>query len=430
MKYLLIRCGKLYDGIHAELFENREILIEGSTIRTVGEHLAFPEGTEIIDLSALTVTPGMIDAHVHPEFFRYQDVGMVDTLLNSDGYRALATYHTAEKSLYGGFTTIRTMGWWREAYELDVKRAINEGFLPGARLVVAPHFLGAPGSHGDMTQVARGNPALMDHLQKSYPGTGSGPDFFTNAVRREVKLGADFIKIMVTGGFSTPNDDPEDIQLNDAELSAIFTAAKNLHTPVTAHVYGPELMQKLMGFGITGMEHGSLMDEPTARMAEETGTYLVPTFTPFHDAVMNDEDSMRMKSPEFCRKLHKYQKRLQDGRAIILSSSMKLGYGTDIVTNYDSFDHGVEYRCWLESGADPFRALQAATKNNAEICGIGDRVGTIEPGKYADISGWKRDLLHDPDALRDCAFVMKEGVVYPAECRLKTGDTEIKDPVT
>ena len=193
---------------------------------------------------------------------------------------------------------------------------------------------------------------------------------------------------------------------------------------------GPELMRKLMGFGITGMEHGSLMDEPTARMAEETGTYLVPTFTPFHDAVMNDEDSMRMKSPEFCRKLHKYQKRLQDGRAIILSSSMKLGYGTDIVTNYDSFDHGVEYRCWLESGADPFRALQAATKNNAEICGIADRVGTIEPGKYADISGWKRDLLHDPDALRDCAFVMKEGVVYPAECRLKTGDTEIKDPVT
>ena len=418
MKYTLIRCGKLYDGIHPTLAENKEILIEGKIIREVGEHLAYPEGTEILDLSALTVTPGMIDAHVHPEFFHYKDVGTVDTLLNSDGYRTLATYHTAEKSLYGGFTTIRTMGWWREAYELDVKRAINEGYLPGARLVVAPHFLGAPGSHGDMTQVARNNPPLMDHLQNCYPTTGSGADFFTNAVRREAKLGADFIKIMVTGGFSTPNDDPEDIQLNDEELAAIFTTAKSLKKPVTAHVYGPALMQKLMGFGITGMEHGSLMDEKTARMAEETGTYLVPTFTPFHDAVMGDEDSMQMKSPEFCRKLHKYQKRLQEGRAVTLASSIKLGYGTDIVTNYDSFDHGVEYRCWLESGADPFRALQAATKNNAEICGIDDIVGTVEPGKYADLAGWKRDLLTDPDALRDCGFVMKEGIVYPAESRL------------
>ena len=111
-----------------------------------------------------------------------------------------------------------------------------------------------------------------------------------------------------------------------------------------------------------------ILQEKTARMAEETGTYLVPTFTPFHDAVMGDEDSMQMKSPEFCRKLHKYQKRLQEGRTVTLASSIKLGYGTDIVTNYNSFDHGVEYRCWLESGADPFRALQAATKNNAEIC--------------------------------------------------------------
>ena len=125
-----------------------------------------------------------------------------------------------------------------------------------------------------------------------------------------------------------------------------------------------------------------------------------------------------MKSPEFCRKLHKYQKRLQEGRAVTLASRIKLGYGTDIVTNYDSFDHGVEYRCWLESGADPFRALQAATKNNAEICGIDDIVGTVEPGKYADLAGWKRDLLTDPDALRDCGFVMKEGIVYPAESRL------------
>jgi imidazolonepropionase-like amidohydrolase len=418
-KYIKIKCGKLYDGIKAEFQEDMEILVEGKYIKEVGHNLSCPDGTEIIDLSDLTVTPGLIDAHVHPEFFHFKDVGMIDTMLNSDGYRALATYHTAEKALYGGFTTVRSMGWWRESYELDVKRAINEGYLPGARLVVAPHLLGAPGSHGDMTQVARTNPLIMDFLQdKLFKGTGSGPEFFRAAVRREVKMGGDFIKIMATGGFSTPNDDPDDIQLSDSELAAIFETAKSLKVTVTAHAYGPELMQKLLKFGIDGMEHGSLMDEETARMYEASGAYLVPTFTPYQDAVMNDEESMQRKSPEFCRKLHIYQKRLQDGRRIILDSKIKLGYGTDHVVNWQNYEHGVEYRCWMECGADPFRILQAATKNNAEICQVDDIVGSIEPGKYADISGWGRDLLTDKDALRDCAFVMKEGVRYQTESRM------------
>ena len=416
--YTLIKCGKLYDGRKAEFQENVDILVEGKRIKEVGKNLAYPEGTHVIDLSDLTVTPGLIDAHIHPEFFHYKDVGMVDTILNSDGYRTLATYHTAEKELYGGFTTIRSMGWWRESHELDVKRAISEGYLPGARLVVAAHLLGAPGSHGDMTQVARNNPPVMDFLQSQCPGTGNGADFFRAAVRRDRKLGADFIKIMATGGFSTPNDDPDDIQLSDDELKAIMDEAKHLKITVTAHAYGPALMQKLLRFGIDGMEHGSLMDHETARMYEDSGAYLVPTFTPYQDAILDDEASMQMKSPEFCRKLHLYQKRLQAGREEILNSKILLGYGTDIVTNYNSYDSGVEYRCWRESGADPFRILQAATINNAIICGLDKDIGTIEPGKYADISGWSRDLLTDMDALRDCSFVMKEGIVYPTEKRL------------
>ena len=126
-------------------------MVHGKYIENVGHNLPCPEETEIIDLMHLTVTPGMIDAHMHPEYFNWRDV-YKDTIFNSDGYRALATYHSAEKALHGGFTTIRSMGWFREAYELDVKRAINEGYLPGARLVVAPHLLGTTGSHGDMTE--------------------------------------------------------------------------------------------------------------------------------------------------------------------------------------------------------------------------------------------------------------------------------------
>lgn len=167
---------------------------------------------------------------------------------------------------------------------------------------------------------------------------------------------------MATGGFATPNDDPDDIQMSDGEFKAVFDTAKELKIPVTAHVYGTRLMQKLIGFGITGMEHGSLMDKETAKMFEATGTYLVPTFCPYQDAIEGDEESMSMKSPEFCRKLHFYQERLRRGREAILESNIKLGYGTDLVAVHESYESGWEYSAWLRSGADPFRALQAATK--------------------------------------------------------------------
>lgn len=416
-KFIKIKCGKLYDGIRPEFQQNMEILIEGKKINEVGHNLACPQNTEIIDLSNLSVTPGMIDAHVHTEFFHWKDV-YADTIFNSDGYRTLAVATTAKRSLLSGFTTIRSLGWWREAYELDVKRAIEQGYVEGARLVVSSHFLCTPGSHGDMTQSVRNNPYLSDYMVVQYPTCGNGHDFFVGAVRREKKMGADFLKIMATGGFATPNDDPDDIQLNDDEFKAIFDTAKELKISVTAHAYGPRLMKKLIGFGITGMEHGALMDKETAKMFEDSGTYLVPTFTPYDDAVHWDPVSIAKKSEPFQRKLKFYQKQLQTGREIIVNSKIKLGYGTDFVAVHNNYESGWEYNAWLNSGMDPFRALQAATKTNAEICEVIDKVGTIEPGKYADISGWKRDLLKDPDALRDCGFVMKEGIVYPAVSRM------------
>ena len=195
------------------------------------------------------------------------------------------------------------------------------------------------------------------------------------------------------------------------------------HTPKEeAYKKALELM-KLVGITdaekrITGIEHGSLMDEESAEMFEQTGTYLVPTFSPFHEAIYPDPKKMAQKSPEFQRKLGIYQERMQKGRKIIVDSHIKLGYGTDFVAAYQNYESGMEFRCMMESSMDAFRILQAATKNNAEICEIDSITGTIEKGKYADIAGWKRDLLTDKDALRDCSFVMKEGTVYEAKSYL------------
>ncbi|MBQ4536625.1 MAG: amidohydrolase family protein [Lachnospiraceae bacterium] len=408
MGYKKLICGKLYDGIHDTLQEKQEILIKDQYIEAVGENLDTPEGCKIVDLSGLTVTPGMIDAHVHASFFDWREIDK-DAVYYSDAMRALAAAECARRALEGGFTTIRHVGWFQEDCSLDVKRAIDAGFMEGARMIVAPHFLCAPGSHGDSTQKIATNPKLARFLEDNYPTMGSGPEFFRDAVRHEVKLGADFIKIMATGGFFTPNDSPEDKQLSYEELKAIIETAHSLHTTVTAHAYTTELVATLAELGIDGIEHASLIDEATAKVLEEKDVYVVPTFCPYDEIVLLDEEKLAQKSPEFQRKLRHYRDNLVSSREILKNSNLRLGYGTDLVVGYQNYECGREYSAWLRNGMDPFRTLKAATAVNADILGISDKVGTIEPGKHADIAAWKRDLLTDDKALLDCAFVMKEG---------------------
>mgnify|MGYP003266058455 FL=1 len=413
MTYKKLLCGQLYDGVEDRLQPNQEILIGDGTILEVGSHTAAPQGCQVIDLSALTVTPGMIDAHVHASFFDWREIGK-DVVYYSDGMRALAVAECARKALSGGFTTIRHVGWFRQDYSLDVKRAIEAGYIQGARMVVAPHFLCAPGSHGDTTQSIAVNPILSNYLEERYPTMGTGADFFRNAVRHEVKIGADFIKIMATGGFFTPNDSPEDIQLSDDELRSIIDTAHALHTTVTAHAYTAELVSKLADMGIDGIEHASLADREAIRRLEERDIYVVPTLCPYDEIVLLDEEKLSQKSPEFQRKLRHYRDRLVESRRLLLDSNLRLGYGTDLVVGYQNYECGREYSAWLRNGVDPYRALKAATAENARILGLSDRIGTVEPGKLADVSAWSRDLLSDHTALLDCAFVMKEGREVPS----------------
>ena len=405
----LIKCGKLYDGIHDDLQEKMDILVDGARIKAVGKDLK-PEGeAEIIDLSHLTVTPGLIDAHVHSAILDWRtSFGSIhsDTMMN------LSSLHTAQRELERGFTTIRCHGTSCADYGLiDVRNMIERGYFPGARLNVAPHLLGTEGSHIDPGQFFRANPAMG--LREQMPYIGSGPDFFRAAVRNEVKYGADFVKLFLSGGFSTPNDGPEDQQMDDEEIKAFLDTANALRKPSTAHVYAPKLMQKLIKNHITGMEHGSLMDEETARMFEETNTYLVPTFCPYDEIINGDEENLKKKSPQFQQKLRYYGKWLAEGREIIKASKIKLGYGTDFVAVHQCYESWHEYESWMIAGMDPFRILKAATKSNAEILFMDHDIGTIEPGKYADISGWHRDLLTDKQAIKECDFVMKAGKVYP-----------------
>ena len=298
---------------------------------------------------------------------------------------------------------------------LDVRDKINQGYFPGARIVAAARFICSAGSHGDLSQGFSHNPDMGMIAQGLRKSVGSGRAFFANAVREEIKYGSDFIKIMATGGFFTPNDNPSQQQLNDEELEAIIETAHNWGKTVTAHVYTTDLMKKLIGYGIDGMEHCSLMDEETADMIADHNIYVVPTFCPYEEAVHYDPVKIQTKQPEYRAKLEYYKEALQAGREVIRGCRCKLGYGTDMVATHQNYESGYEYKAWMESGMGAFRTLEAATHTNAEILQLDDKIGTLEVGKQADIAAWKRDLLTDPNALLDCAFVMKGGVTYPTE---------------
>lgn len=408
-KLKLIHCGKLFDGIHEELKPDMEILVKGNQILEVGPHLSRTPDTEEIDLSGLTVTPGMIDAHVHSGMLDWQTHWQTSAF-QSEAFQTLSHLHTAQRCLERGFTTIRCMSTGFGV--ADVKRMIERGAFAGSRLHISVRMLGTPGSHIDSGQRYSTAPELGFQLQKS--NIGSGPDFFRNAVRNDVKYGADFVKIFLSGGFLTPNDGPEDQQMDDDEIKAFCDTANALHKPSTAHVYAPKLMQKLIRYGITGMEHGALMDEETARLFEKTDTYLVPTFCPYEDIIELDEESLSKKNPQFRKKLLYYSEWLRESRKILVNSNIRMGYGTDFPAVHQCYEGGWEFACWLKSGMDPYRTLKAATSVNAGILRMDNIIGTIEPGKLADLAGWHRDVLTDPMALLQCDFVMKDGIVYPA----------------
>jgi len=413
----IIKCGKLYDGLSDSFQEKMEILVEGNLIKEVAKHVTRINGAEEIDLSGVTVTPGLSDAHVHFGFVDWRN-RRAEIFYESPSWKGMAVLYNARKSLRRGFTSVRHLGINADdGYgSVVAKRMINLGLFEGSRLVVAPHFASTTRGHGDATQSIATNPALATAIWESYPGYGCGPEMFREFVRRQVKFGADLIKIFATGGFSTPFDGPEEQQLTDDEMRAIIDTAHQLGKKVTSHSYDPILVRKQVEMGIDGIEHGALIDDPSLlQLMKEKNVDLVPTFSPYNGIMQEDEKNLASQTPEMKVKLIKYADWLRRSRKVIIASDIDLGYGTDFVSHHNPYDSGYEFEAWMQSGIDPMRALKGATRVNAKIMEMEGKIGGIAPGYFADIAAWKRDLLTDPKALLDCHFVMKDGVIYPTE---------------
>jgi imidazolonepropionase-like amidohydrolase len=412
-KYII--CGKFFNGKKQELQNNIKILIEDEYIIEVGNNIECPVDAEVIDLSHLTVTPGLIDSHVHFDFVGPNALSTY-AITDSDEMKTLNTVHCAMKSLEGGFTTVRLIGSAFLGFgAMDAKRAIERGMFPASRLVVAPHALNISGGHWDFSQYLTTNPYLSEIMERDCAGCGNGVDACKTMVRKQFKYGADFIKIMAAGGFGSPNDSPVNPQFDEDEVRAIVDTAKTFNKPVAAHAYTAEAIGKLIELGVAEIEHGALIEPQTVKLMEEKGTIFICTMTPYEDVIHDDQEKLAQKSKHFREKLKQYGSQLIESRKVIvdmiMNSNVLMGYGSDIVAVYNNYDCWVEFKSWRDNGIPALRALVAATSDNANIIQRPD-LGSIEAGKIADIAAWSRDIIEDHEALSVCDFVMKEGKVY------------------
>ena len=413
LKYII--CGLFFDGVNQELKENVQILVEGNVIQAVDHNLPCPEKAEVIDLSELTVTPGIIDSHVHYDFVGPENFNTY-VVTDSDERKALNVVHNCMTALQNGYTTVRTTGTaFRGFGMIDAKRAIDAGMFPAARLLAAPHAMGCSGGHWDFSSYFPcSNPYVSEFLEQPFAIT-AGATEFRKLVQKQVKYGADFIKIMAAGGFASPNDDPGDPQLDRDEMESIIKTAHQLGKYTAAHAYTSNVMDVLIELGVDEIEHGTLMQAHTAEAMVKKNIHYVPTL--FSLMTPDDVDLSKVppKNPSMQKKEKKYAAQLQESRKIVVDlikdGSLTMGLGSDMVSIVPATDGWREFTAWRDLGISALRVLKAATSDNAIICGLHD-VGILAPGMKADIAAWNADILNDRKALCHCAFVMKEGIVY------------------
>jgi imidazolonepropionase-like amidohydrolase len=395
-----VRAGRLLDVKTGKLLANQTIVVEGERIVSVGG--ASPAGAKVIDLPNATVLPGMIDVHTHltmdPE-----DLGLRGLTI-SVPRQALKGAKNARATLLAGFTTVRNVA--AEGYsDVALRDAVNAGDVPGPRMLVSGPALGITGGHCD-------NNLLPSDYHASGDGVADGVAAVQHKVRENIKYGADLIKICATGGVMSRGDDPQHSQYTMEELKAIVADAHRLGRRVAAHAHGAEGIRWASEAGVDSIEHGSYLDEAGIAVLKKNGTYLVPTIG-LEDWLLENMEKIHL--PEYAQqKARTIFPIAQKNMARAFASGVKIAMGTDAAV----FPHGLNARelaVYVKLGMTPIDALRTTTVNAADLLGWSDRVGSIEPGKYADIIAVDGDPLADITTLQRVKFVMRGGTVYKNE---------------
>ncbi|MCS0592428.1 amidohydrolase family protein [Massilia norwichensis] len=399
-RVVAVRAGKLVDVVAGKVLENQTILIAGERITAVGPSASVnvPAGAELVDLSGATVLPGLIDAHTHltgnAAHHGYETLGTADIRA------ALYGAHAARLTLEAGFTTVRNVGASGFG-DVALRDAINEGELPGPRMRVSGYPLGIQGGHCD-------NNLLPYEFHAQELGVADGPWAARAKVREMAKYGADTIKICASGGVLSKGDEPGAQQYTLEEMKAIVEEAHKLGRRVAAHAHGASSIRDAILAGVDSVEHASLVDDEGIRLAREKGTYFVMDI--YNDDYILQEGAKAGMLQESLDKERALGQLQRDNFRKAFKGGVKMAFGTDAGV-YPHGDNARQFRYMVQYGMTPMQAIQAATINAADLLGWKDRIGSVQPGKYADLIAVAGDPLKDPAELTRVNFVMKGGAV-------------------
>ena len=398
----LIKAGRLFDARAGRILNNQAILIEGDRIKEVGDlgsvsgHAA---GARTIDLGSSTVLPGLIDAHNHV-LGNPKDLSPIGDLRMSSAQAALWGARNLRIWLDHGFTMVRDACEPDPYYaQIALRDSVRQGLIPGPRMVAAGSCISVTGGHGDADQLA------VDQALPRRPNLADTVDEVATVTRRDIKYGSDWIKLMGTGGVMDTLSDFRVQELSEAQMAKAVEVAHRANKKVMAHAHGTEGIKAAVRAGVDSIEHGSLLDDEGAQLMVQKGTWLVPTIdVELRTLEMGASFGVE---PVMMEKERQVVKLKRAGFDTALKHHVKIAFGVDDDPDY--LDR--EFEAMVAWGMKPSDALQAATVNAAELLGFSDQVGSLEPGKFADLTAVSGDPTTDIKAMNNVVFVMKGGEV-------------------
>jgi len=408
-----IRAGRLIDPDSGIVLTDQIVIIQGNKIQAVGKGLAIPTGAHVIDLSTKTVLPGLIDCHTHVAD-GHGDGDPFNVLKKTASQIALESVANARVTLESGFTTVRDVGTYRALNDIALRDAIARGDIIGPRMFVAGAYITITGGAGAMTGQA---PDIQLPWDLHY-GEANSPWEVRQKVRLLAHNGVDLIKMLSTGAVLTHGSSPMSIEFTPEELQAGVDEAKNFGLRVAVHAHAAQGIKNAIVAGAASIEHAEMIDDEIIALAKQHGTYL--------DMDIYDEECIQAggKTGETPADFLQHDADLgrigRESFTKAVKAGVKMSFGTDLgVCPYGS--SGKQFAFMVKYGMTPMQAIQSATTNAADLLGHSSEIGSIKPGKYADLIAVGGDPLKDIRVLENVEFVMKEGKVYKqagaAACR-------------
>jgi imidazolonepropionase-like amidohydrolase len=404
-----IRAGRLVDVDAGKVLTSQVILIRDGKIDSIGGNVTIPAGANVIDLSGKTVLPGLIDCHTHLADGDHADnADPVGQLKRTASQVALESVPNARVFLEEGFTSVRDVGVYRALNDIALRDAINHGYIVGPRMFVAGAYITITGGAGAMTGFA---PDISLPLDLRY-GEANSPWEVRQKVRLLAHEGADHIKVLATGAVLTHGSNPKSVEFTPEELNAAVDEANHFGLRVEAHAHAAEGIKNAIRAGVASVEHATLIDDEGIALAKQHGTYLDMDI---YDEECIQEEGKKGNTPadflEHDRDLGETHRR---NFTKALHAGVKLSFGTDAgVCPYDRSSR--QFAFMVKYGMTPMQAIQSATSSAADLLGKSDLLGSLKPGKYADIIAVNGDPTTDMSTIEHVSFVMKEGKVYKHE---------------